>query len=310
MGAEILFRLSSDSAQTQVIDRQILEYHFAPPTSIFGLTPDATTMMVLNALRLGWCLTMVAGATLAGRRPGPAKHRRLVVTAVLGVAVVVAYGFATGLLANAAKSDGVTLARSGRSVAAEGEFARAVSLNPQLRYDNELETELGVAEADQGQQSALSWFAEASSPPVTTAGIAKQTFDYSEALSMAPTNPVIRSGFAVALADDMIGADVPVDPSDASKLDGMAFLSFTLGHYAYETGDDSSTIALMNQTLANTHNGELESLAYTYLALSEQRLGRPTAFRRDIVEAVDLDTQDVNGLGREVAAGLYTPDTP
>jgi hypothetical protein len=43
--------------------------------------------------------------------------------------------------------------------------------------------------------------------------------------------------------------------------------------------------------------------------LSEQRIGNPHEFRQDIVKAVDLDTQDINALAREVAAGLLTPGT-
>jgi hypothetical protein len=127
---------------------------------------------------------------------------------------------------------------------------------------------------------------------------------------MAPNNPVIENGYAIALSDDMIGVQAPLDPSAVSKLDDMAFLSFTYGHWAYEVGDDSSTIAFMDRSIAETGNGELQSLAYTYLALSEEQLDHPAAFRQDIVKAVDLDTQNVNGLGREVAAGLYTPGSP
>ena len=108
----------------------------------------------------------------------------------------------------------------------------------------------------------------------------------------------------------MIGTQAPVDPSAVSTLDGMAFLSFTYGHFAYEVGDDSATITFMDRAVARSKNSELLSLAYTYLALSEQRLGHLVAFRRDIVKAVALDTQNVNGLGREVAAGLYTPGAP
>ena len=52
----------------------------------------------------------------------------------------------------------------------------------------------------------------------------------------------------------------------------MAFLSFTYGHYAYEAGDDSATIGYMDK-VAETNNSELQSLAFTYLALSEERLG-------------------------------------
>ena len=108
----------------------------------------------------------------------------------------------------------------------------------------------------------------------------------------------------------MIGTQAPVDPSAVSSLDGMGFLSFTYGHFAYEAGDDSATITFMDRAVARSKNSELLSMAYTYLALSQERLGNFIAFRRDIVEAVALDTQNVNGLGREVAAGLYTPSAP
>ena len=127
---------------------------------------------------------------------------------------------------------------------------------------------------------------------------------------MAPRNPVIKNGFAVALADDMIGTQVPIDPRAVSMLSGTAFLSFTYGHFAYEAGDDAADIHFMQQTAAKTKNSELLSLAFTYLGLSEERLGHLSAFRRDIVNTVDLDTQDVNATGREVAAGLYTPGPP
>jgi tetratricopeptide (TPR) repeat protein len=310
MGAEILFRLSSDNTETAIFHHQILEYHFAPPTSFLGFTPDATTSLVLDALRLGWYLTLVAGAMLAGRHVGPRRHGRTKLVALICVGVVLAWGFTTGLLAEAARSNGIALALAGRPLQAEHAFDHALLLNPQLRYDSALETELGQAQADLGQQSALSWFAKAASPPASADGVAQQLLDYSQALSTAPTNPVIQNGYASALADDMIGVQAPVDPSAVSKLDDMAFLSFTYGHWAYEVGDDSSTIAFMDRSIAETGNGELQSLAYTYLALSEQQLDHPAAFRQDIVKAVDLDTQNVNGLGREVAAGLYTPGNP
>src|SRR5580692_3906101 len=55
MGGELLFRLSNDLGQTQIVDRQ-LGYRFAPPPSFLGFTPDSTTMMVLNSLQVGWYL--------------------------------------------------------------------------------------------------------------------------------------------------------------------------------------------------------------------------------------------------------------
>jgi hypothetical protein len=310
IGSELLFRLTSDNLQTEIVDRQIFQYHAAPPTSYFGFTPDSTTTMVLNALRIGWLLALAGGALLAGRLVNPLRHRGWTFTGLAGVSVVVAWGLTTGMLAEAAMSDGIAAAQSGHSVPAEHDFHRALTLNPQLRYDRQLNTELGQVQANQGQQGALAWFAKTASPPSGNEDIAQQILDYSRALSLAPSNPVIKNDFAVSLADDMIGTQSPVDPSVVSTLDGMPFLSLTYGHYAYEAGDDSATIQFMDRTVANSNNGELLSVAYTYLALSEQRLGHPAAFRRDIVKAVALDTQNVNGLGREVAAGLYTPGSP
>jgi hypothetical protein len=310
MGAELLFRLSSDNAQTGIVERQILQYHFLPPTSYLGFTPDATTSMILSALRMGWYFAAVSGGLLAGRPVAPIRQSRKVITALAGVATILAFGFASGLLAATSEANGIAAVQAGRSAQAEHDFARALALNPQLHDDARLETNLGQAEGDQGRETALAWLAKTASPPINTAGIAQQTLDFSQALSLAPGNPVIRNSFAIALANDMIGTQSPVDPPAVTTLRDQAFLAFTYGHYAYEIGDDSATIQSMNRVVATNRNSELQSLAFTYLALSEQRLGRLGAFRRDIVKAVALDTQDVNGLGREVAAGLYTPGPP
>jgi hypothetical protein len=309
MGGELLFRLSNDLAQTQIVDRQ-LGYRFAPSPGFLGFTPDSTTMMVLNSLQVGWFLTVLAGALMAGRFVRPLRHRRTYVVALVAIGLLLVWGFTSGLLAQAAKSDGVAAEQVGHPVLAEHDFERALSLNPGLRYDNQLEIELGHAQADQAEVNALTWLAAAESPPPTTIALNQQIFDFSQALASAPDNLVVRSDFAVSLADDMNSTSTPLAPGSVSRLDSLPFLSFTSGHYAYEAGDESSAIAYLNQTVADTSNGELLSAAYTYLALSEQRLGDPHQFRQDIVKAVDLDTQDINALAREVAAGLLTPGTP
>lgn len=309
MGGELLFRLSNDLAQTQIVDRQ-LGYRFAPPPSYLGFTPDSTTMMVLNSLQVGWYLTVLAGALMAGRAVRPPHHRRTSVIALVAIGFLLVSGFTSGMLAQAAKSDGVAAEQAGQPVLAERDFQRALSLNPGLRYDNQLEIELGHAQADQGEVNALTWLAAAESPPPTTLALTVQLLDFSEALAAAPDNPVVRSDFSVSLADDMNSTGAPLAPGSVSRLDSMPFLSFTSGHYAYEAGDESSAIAYLDQTVADTTNGGLLSAAYTYLALSEQRLGNPDEFRQDIVKAVELDTQNINALAREVAAGLLTPGNP
>jgi len=309
MGGELLFRLSNDLAQTQIVDRQ-LGYRFAPPPSYLGFTPDSTTMMVLNNLQVGWYLTVLAGVSMAGRSVRPLRHRRASVIALIAIGVLLVSGFTCGMLAQAAKSEGVAAEQAAHPVLAERDFERALSLNPELRYDNRLEIELGHAQADQGEVNALTWLAAAKSPPPTTLALTMQLFDFSEALAAAPDNPVIRSDFAVSLADDMNSTGAPLAPGSVSSLDSLPFLSFTSGHYAFEAGDESSAIAYLHKTVADTTNGGLLSAAYTYLALSEQRLGDPYEFRQDIVKAVALDTQNINALAREVAAGLLTPGNP
>ena len=309
MGGELLFRLSNDWAQTQIVDRQ-LGWAFNPPSNYFGFTPDSTTMMVLNGLQLGWYLAVLAGVLTAGRPVSPLRHRRMSVIALLVIGILLVWGFTTGLMAQAAKFDGVAAEQVGHPVLAERDFQRALSLNPELQFDNELEVELGHAQADQGEVNALTWLAEAKNPPSTSTALNGQLFYFSQALREAPDNPVVRNDFAVTLADDMNSTKSPLAPGSVSSLDGLAFLSFTSGHFAYESGDESSAIAYLNQTVAETRNGELLSAAYTYLALSEQRLGDSAEFRKDIVKSVDLDTQEINALAREVAAGLLTPGTP
>jgi len=308
MGGVVLFRLSNDLAQTQIVDRQ-LGYRFAPPPSYLGFRPDSTTMMVLNGLQVGWYLTILGGILIAGRLPRPLRHRRLSVVALVAIGLLLVGGFATGLLAEAAKFDGVAAEQVGHPLLAERDFQRALSLNPELRYDNQLEIELGHAQADQAEVNALTWFAAAESPPPTTVALNQQIFDFTQALAADPDNPVIRSDFAITLADDMNSTDAPLAPGSVSRLDGLPFLSFTSGHFAFEAGDESSAIVYLSQTVADTDNGELLSATYTYLALSEQRIGDPREFRQDIVKAVALDTQDINALAREVAAGLLTPGT-
>src|ERR1700722_16377608 len=119
MGAEILFRLSTDTTESTIFHHQILEYHFSPPTSFLGFTPDATTSLVLDALRIGWYLPGVAGG-----RGGPRRHRRAKLAALIGIGVILAWGFTTGFLAEAARSDGIALQLAGRSVRAEHAFDR------------------------------------------------------------------------------------------------------------------------------------------------------------------------------------------
>ncbi len=309
MGGDLLFRLSNDLAQTQIVDRQ-LGYHFAPPPSFLGFTPDVSTMLVLNSLQVGWYMTMVAGVLMAGRFTRPLRHRRACLVALVAIGALLVGGVSSGLLAQAAKFDGVAAEQLGHPAIAERDFERALSLNPQLQDDNELEIDLGHAQRDQGEVNALTWLAEAKTPPPTSVALLGQIFDFSQALAAAPHNPLIRSDFALALADDMNSTAVPLAPGSVAELDSLPFLSFTGGHYAFEAGDESAAIAYLDQTVADTNNGQLLSAAYTYLALSEQRLGNSAEFRQDIVKAVDLDKQEINALAREVAAGLLTPGTP
>ena len=102
MGGELLFRLSTDITQTQIVDRQAA-FRYGPPTSFLGFTLDPTTMMVTNGLQVGWYLTLLAGGLMAGRPVRALRHRREVVIAMVVIGAVLMWGFTSGLLAQDGK---------------------------------------------------------------------------------------------------------------------------------------------------------------------------------------------------------------
>jgi hypothetical protein len=63
----------------------------------------------------------------------------------------------------------------------------------------------------------------------------------------------------------------------------------------------------MDRVLGDTTSKEMKSYALTYIAFAEDRLGHVAAFRDDVVEAVGDDSDNVNVLAREAAAGLFLP---
>ena len=69
-------------------------------------------------------------------------------------------------------------------------------------------------------------------------------------------------------------------------------------------------IANLEQTVKDTTNSEVRSLALTYIALAWERRGNVGQFRHNVVAAVKADTMNENVYARELSAGLYVPGKP
>ena len=59
------------------------------------------------------------------------------------------------------------------------------------------------------------------------------------------------------------------------------------------------------RTIALTRDQNVISSAYTYIALSELKLGQIDQARDDLLHAVSADTAYNNTLARSLVAGLY-----
>jgi len=80
---------------------------------------------------------------------------------------------------------------------------------------------------------------------------------------------------------------------------------YTEGRVRYADADYPDALACFRQVLTMTGDGNVISSAYTYLALSELKLGLRDQARLDLLHAVSADVSYNNTLARSVLAGLY-----
>ena len=276
---------------------------------------DSKSMILLYGLRFGWYLLIVAGVFLAGRVRRPVTRPQRIAWRVSGVALVVALvGLVFGFVSQIDLDSAIQAVASGHPAAASDLASSAVSWNPQVAYDSGLERALGAAQADQGQVTGLAEYSEAVRPLAKDVTLLEQAQLFGEALhSIPPGSPayaVAEADVVSFLSNATLNARNPTLLNLAAGQLGSPAVGFTIGHFAYEAGDNGVAITDLEQAYHDTTNSEVRSLALTYVALAWERRGNVALFRKNIVAAVKADGLNENVYARELAAGLYVPGIP
>jgi hypothetical protein len=304
--------LQSDNDQLQIFYNQIPSTSIlSPPADYVGVNLNPATTNFFNDIGGGLFFLVSAGVLLvvgAPRRGG--RVRRLPGLCLGLAALLVVFGLGTAWIAQNQKVAGIQAEQLGNSVKAESQLHTALSWDPSLQYDPQLVSALGQAEADQGQSGPLATFARANRPSAQYSLLVSSIILDEQALESASDNPVIAESLADLLAHlsamqrkpELIPTKLPESHYPA--------LTYSLAHYFYDTGAYQVAIRMMRQALTESPNKEFDSYALTYIALSEQATGQEIAYRRDIVAAVEDDTQVANGLARDIASGQYLPSRP
>jgi hypothetical protein len=314
-----LAALDNDAALGALLHAQTLTANVPrAPSTFFGFQLDGGTTELIDALRLGWYLAFIGGLFLLGR-PRPRSRRGRLALAALGgaVALVVVIGVVVELVAQRDEQSGVAALAAGAPHTALADLSRALSLNPALGYDEQLDYSYGAADVDLGYPSGLATFARAmglESIGSATRTTAQLTLWFEQALRQLRANPpadlIARRQFDDLLIETTLTARQPILIDAAESEDNNPLVAYTLAHYYYETGDGPPTVELMERAYHETTNGELRSLCLTYAALGLEEEGKIAQFRTTIVDAVEEDAQNQNVLAREIASGLFIPNAP
>ena len=304
--------LQSDNDQLQIFYNQIPSTSIlSPPANYLGANLNPTTTTFLNDLGGGGLLLLASGVffTIGAPRRG-GRVRRVPAICVGVVVALVVIGLGTGLIAQNEKVAGIQAEALGNPAAAAAHLHTALRWDPSLQYDPQLVSALGQAQADQGQSGPLASFARATRPSAQYSLLVPSILLDEQAMESASDNPVIAESFADLLSRLSVLQRKPEIVPTTLPESHYPALTYTLGHYFYDTGNYQTAVRLMRQALTQSPNEEFDSYALTYAALAEQASGQEVAYRRDIVAAVRDDKQVANGLARDIASGQYLPSRP
>jgi hypothetical protein len=305
----LLQQLEDQSAQQTAIFGQ---FGYGVPNqlpSLMLLVPvTGSWALVAGALRLGWLSATVGGLMLFGTAApsltGWARRarRRWHLVAALGLLLVVS-AVGRGAVAAYLAGQGAAAASGGDYPSANGTLALARRLDPLLTSSTAYDLALGqvlMAVGHTGQPLALLADANARGAQGDIQG---QVTALRQAAATDPGSLVIaqqldRASQLLALTDeDARPLEALSDPTVADE--------YTRGRILYAAADYTAALACFRQVLTVTTDANVDSSAFTYIALSELKLGQADQARRDLLHAVSLDTQYNNTLARSLVAGLY-----
>ena len=176
-----------------------------------------------------------------------------------------------------------------------------------MAYDAAVPQTVGQADLELGRPSADAYFAEATAQPaINQPAVLRDVALLAKAFSLAPGNAVIAVQYDQLLATG-VAQSGPLVLDYAARRPTSLTVAWTTGLKLYHLGDNGLTVEYMDRVLGDTTSKEMKSYALTYIAFAEDRLGHVAAFRDDVVEAVGDDSDNVNVLAREAAAGLFLP---
>jgi hypothetical protein len=305
----LLQRLEDQTAQQAAIFGQ---FGYAVPgqePSMMLLVPvTGTWALVGGALRLGWFSATVGGLVLFAsgvssladwvRRTRP---RRIL---LLALALLLVVGALTrGAVADYLAGQGAGAAQAGEYQGARTDLAIAHQFNPLLTGSTAYEVALGQVQlAAGGRGQALALLADADDRGAS-GDLRGWVAELRLAVARDPANPVLlqqldQASQVLGLTDQDLGPlQALSDPTPADE--------YTEGRVLYALADYPAALTCFRRVVTMTGDANVTSSAYTYIALSELKLGRDDQARSDLLRAVSVDAGYNNTLARSLLAGLY-----
>lgn len=305
----LLQRLEDQTAQQAAIFSQ---FGYAVPgqePSLMLLVPvTGTWALIGGALRLGWFSAAVGGLVLFASGASSltdsvrrTRRRRNLLPALTLLLVVVA--LARGTVAGYVAGQGAGAAQAGDYQAARTDLAISHRFNPLLTGSTAYEIALGqVLLAVGGRDQALALLADAGDREAS-GDLRGWVTELRLAVARDPANPVLLQQLDQA---SQVLALTEQDPGPLQALSAPTPADeYTEGRVLYALADYPAALTYFRRVLTMTGDANVTSSAFTYIALSELKLGQVDQARSDLLRAVSVDTGYNNTLARSLLTGLY-----
>lgn len=304
----LLQRLEDQVIQQTAIFRQFGYVVPGQEPRLMLLVPvTGTWALVGGALRLGWFTTAVGGLIMLGSGASSLAHwvslsrRRRMLLPALALLLVGVLG--RGAVAGYLATQGAAAAQAGNYRAASSSLTAAREFNPLLTSSTAYDLTLGqVLLAAGGRAQPLALLADADARGAG-GDFQGRVIELRQAVARDPANPVLLQ--QLDQASQVLG----LRNQDARPLQELSDPTvadlYTEGRVRYALADYPAALACFQQVLTMTRDTNVTSSAFTYIALSELKLGQADQARRDLLRAVNVDTSYNNTLARSLLVGLY-----